>query len=270
MKIVLTIAGFDPSSGAGITADLAVFAAHRLYGTSCITGLTVQSTLGVQSSHPVAAEIVGETLRCLGSDLQPAGIKLGMLTSASQVEAVADYLASVRDREPRIPVVLDPVIRSSSGRELLSAEGIEALQSRLPGLVDWITPNLAELSRLAGCPVERREDVLPAARAIQRMHPGLTVFATGGHLDPPDDLLLLSTGEDFWLPGERIATSSTHGTGCALSSALLSRLVLGDLPLVAAEAAKSYVSEALRTATPIGHGHGPLNHLWPLLSDQRR
>src|SRR5215469_15154720 len=148
MQTVLTIAGYDPSSGAGITADLAVFAAHRLFGTSCITALTVQSTLGVQSSHPVIAEIVSQTLSCLDSDLAPAGIKLGMLASAPQVKSVADYLVIVRRREPRIPVVLDPVILSSSGRELLSAGGLEVLQSRLLGLVDWITPNLAELGAL--------------------------------------------------------------------------------------------------------------------------
>jgi hydroxymethylpyrimidine/phosphomethylpyrimidine kinase len=270
MKTVLTIAGFDPSSGAGITADLAVFAAHRLFGTSCITALTVQSTVGVQSSHPVTAEIVGQTLSCLDSDLAPAGIKLGMLASAQQVEAVADYLEMVRGREPRIPVVLDPVILSSSGRELLTPEGLEVLQSRLLGLVDWITPNLAELSALTGRPVERREDVLPAARALHKVNPRLTIFATGGHLSPPDDLVLLSNGEDFCLLGERIATRSTHGTGCVLSSALLSHLVLGDSPRIAAEAAKAYVSKALRTATPIGHGHGPLNYLWPLLPSQRR
>lgn len=270
MKTALTIAGFDPSSGAGITADLAVFAAHGFYGTSCITALTVQSTLGVQASHPIAPELIRETLEFLDADLAPAGIKLGMVASESQAEAVANYLDAVRRRGPRIPIVLDPVIRSSSGRELLSPEGLKALRSRLLGLVDWVTPNLAELSVLAGCPVNRREDVLPAARALHRTHPGLTVLATGGHLNPPDDLLVTPTGEGVWLPGDHIATTSTHGTGCALSSALLCRLILGDSPKVAAEEAKSYVTEALREATPIGHGHGPLNHLWPLRSTQRR
>lgn len=270
MKTVLTIAGFDPSSGAGITADLAVFAAHGIYGTSCITALTVQSTLGVQSSHPVAPEVIRETLGFLDADLPPAGIKLGMLASESQIEAVADYLDTVRHRGPRIPIVLDPVIRSSSGRELLSPEGLKGLRSRLLGLVDWVTPNLAELSVLADRPVDSREDVLPAARTLHQAHPGLKVFATGGHLNPPDDLLITPSGEGVWLPGEHVATTSTHGTGCALSSALLCRLVLGDSPQVAAEKAKSYVSQALRTATPIGHGHGPLNHLWPLQSTQRR
>jgi len=119
MQTVLTIAGFDPSSGAGITADLMVFAAHGLFGTSCITALTVQSTMGVRSVHPVETNILRTSLECLDEDLRPAGIKIGMLGSAGAIDEVANYLAQVRSRHPQIPVVLDPVLRSSSGRELL-------------------------------------------------------------------------------------------------------------------------------------------------------
>jgi len=270
MQTVLTIAGYDPSSGAGISADLMVFAAHQLFGTSCITSLTIQSTIGVRSNHPIAPEILGATLDYLDADLPPAGIKIGMLGSAPLVKAVADYVARVRSRHPQVPVVLDPVLRSSSGRELLSAEGLELLRSHLLPLVDWVTPNLAELSLLTGYPVNHRADLLPAAQALQRTYPRLTVFATGGHLDPPDDLVCTAEGEEIWLAGEHVSTTSTHGTGCALSSAFLCRLVLGDSARAAAESAKRYVSEALRTATPIGHGNGPLNHLWPLKSHQRR
>ena len=127
MQTVLTIAGFDPSSGAGVTADLMVFAAHGLFGTSCITGLTVQSTVGVRSTTAVSAEVVKATLDCLVSDLPPAGIKIGMLTTAENVGVVAEFLAAFRDEERRVPVVLDPVLRSSSGRELLDAEGVAAI-----------------------------------------------------------------------------------------------------------------------------------------------
>ncbi len=264
MPTVLTIAGFDPSSGAGITADLMVFAAHGLFGTSCITSLTVQSTLGVIESHPVPAETVRATLDCLHSDLPPAGIKIGMLATAPTVATVAGYLTRLRSQAPQIPVVLDPVLRSTSGRELLDPEGLTQLRHRLLPLVDWITPNLEELSLLTGRPVTRREDLPEAAHQLQRSHPNLNVFATAGHLNPPDDLLLISAGEIHWLPGEHIASTSTHGTGCALSSAFLSRLVLGDTPYAAAQAAKQYVAEAIRSARPIGHGHGPLHHLWPL------
>jgi hydroxymethylpyrimidine/phosphomethylpyrimidine kinase len=264
MQTVLTIAGFDPSSGAGITADLMVFAAHGLFGTSCITSLTVQSTLGVEATHPVSVETVRDTLDCLHDDLPAAGIKLGMLATAPVVAAVVDFLTRIRSLTPRIPVVLDPVLRSTSGRELLSHEGLTLLQTRLLPLVDWITPNLAELSILTGLPVTRREDLPPAAQALQQKHHGLNILATTGHLNPPDDLLLTNTGELHWLPGEHIPATSTHGTGCTLSSALLSRLVLGDDPHDAAQSAKQYTTQAIRTAPALGHGHGPLNHLWPL------
>jgi hydroxymethylpyrimidine/phosphomethylpyrimidine kinase len=264
MKIALTIAGYDPSSGAGVTSDLMVFAAHGLYGTSAITSLTVQSTTGVKNSQPVAAETLRETLECLHSDLPPAGIKIGMLATAEIVEVVARYLETVRKVAPQTPVVLDPVLSSSSGRELLSVEGLARLRKLLLPLVDWVTPNLSELCLLSGAPVTSRDQVEPAARLLQNAYRRLTVLATGGHLDQPDDLLLCPGENPLWVPGKRIESTSTHGTGCALSSALLSRLLLGDSSSRAATAAKHYVSEAIRRAVPIGHGHGPLNHLWPL------
>ena len=264
MQTVLTIAGFDPSSGAGVTADLMVFAAHGLFGTSCITSLTVQSTVGVQASTPVAAETVRATLDCLESDLPAEGIKIGMLATAGNVTAVAEFLERLRGHGVRIPVVLDPVMRSSSGRELLDAEGVGVLRERLLPLVDWVTPNLEELGILAGRIVMQRGDMPEAARDLQAMGKGLNVVATGGHLNPPDDLLMQAGGEMDWLPGEQIVSRSTHGTGCAFSSALLSRLVFGDAPLDAAVMAKRYVAEAIRTAEPRGKGLGPLNLLFPL------
>ena len=268
MQTVLTIAGFDPSSGAGVTADLMVFAAHALFGTSSITALTVQSTVGVRSTHAVPAEILRATLECLESDLPPAGIKIGMLATAANVAVVCDFLKTIRGRAAPVPIVFDPVLRSSSGRELLDAEGFTALRERLLPLVDWVTPNLAELSALTRLEVSQREHLPLAARALQtEVQEGnqgvkLGVFATGGHLDPPDDFLLTPGGEALWLPGTHIATRATHGTGCALSSAFLSRLVLGDAPAKAAEAAKRYVATALDSAIPRGAGASSVNHLW--------
>jgi hydroxymethylpyrimidine/phosphomethylpyrimidine kinase len=264
MKCVLTIAGYDPSSGAGVTADLMVFAAHGLFGTSCITGLTVQSTVGVLASHPIDARIVRETLNCLHADLRAAGIKIGMLGTAGVVAAVADFLARLRAHGSRVPVVLDPVLRSSSGRELLDDESMVLLRERLLPLVDWVTPNLYELGRLCGRPVSLREKVPGAARALQQGIMGLNVLVTGGDLDKPDDCVVTASGEVRWLAGEKIESRSTHGTGCALSSALLSRLVLGDKDFEAALAAKKYVAEAIRRAEPMGRGKGPLAHLWPM------
>ena len=163
-------------------------------------------------------------------------------------------------------MVLDPVLRSSSGRELLDAAGVRLLRERLLPLVDWVTPNLDELGVLTGRSVVGRDEIAAAARALQSGGTSLNVLATGGHLNPPDDLVLTAGGELHWLVGEQIVTRSTHGTGCALSSALLARVVLGDGAVSAAIAAKRYVAEAIRRATPLGHGHGPINHLWPLRS----
>jgi hydroxymethylpyrimidine/phosphomethylpyrimidine kinase len=268
MRSVLTIAGFDPSSGAGVTADLMVFAAHGLFGTSAITNLTVQSTVGVDSSHAVEPELVAMTLAFLDADLPPAGIKIGALGTAWVVEAVALYLEAVREAGGRVPVVLDPVIRSSAGRELLEARAVPLLRERLLPLVDWVTPNLEELALLTGRPVSTRGEMSAAAELLQmdiadrggRVH----VLAKGGHLEAPDDFLLTSAGEGHWLAGIRVETRATHGTGCALSSAVLSRVVLGDAPAVAAATAKRYVVEAMRRASPMGRGHGPMELLWPL------
>ena len=275
MQTVLTIAGFDPSSGAGVTADLMVFAAHSLFGTACITALTVQSTLGVVSTHPTPAPVLRATLDCLEEDLPPAGIKIGMISTEDNALVICDYLEKHQLQHWHqsggwVPVVLDPVLRSTSGRELLDPAGVTLLRDRLLPQVDWITPNLAELAVLSGVEAAARDDLPRACRALQTrtaQSPDghrLGIFATGGHLDPPDDFLLLPTGQGLWLPGERVITRSTHGTGCALSSAFLSRLVLGDAPRQAAHAAKLYVAAALRSAVPTGTGRGPMNHLWTL------
>jgi hydroxymethylpyrimidine/phosphomethylpyrimidine kinase len=275
MQTVLTIAGYDPSSGAGVTADLMVFAAQGLFGTSCITGLTVQSTVGVRSTHPVPAAIVAETLDFLEADLPPAGVKIGMVSTGDNTCIISEYLKKHNQQdshffEPRRLIVLDPVLRSSSGRELLNPVGVTALRDRLLPWVDWVTPNLDELAALTGELVVQRSDLPRAAQALQdQITSGpdgrrLGVFATGGHLNPPDDYLLMPNGEGVWLPGERIDTQSTHGTGCALASAFLSRLVLGDAPRLAAEAAKAYVAGALRTAVRVGSGNSAINHLWTL------
>jgi hydroxymethylpyrimidine/phosphomethylpyrimidine kinase len=276
MQTVLTIAGFDPSSGAGVTADLMVFAAHGLFGTACITALTVQSTLGVRSTHPTPAPVVETTLECLVADIPPSGIKIGMLASEANISVMCRFLEITRrihgekSDEFEGPIVLDPVLRSTSGRELIEAAGVTALRKRLLPLVAWVTPNLDELSMLTERRVRGRDDLPGACEALQNQvggrHGGrrLGIFATGGHLDPPDDYLLLPSGEGLWMPGERVVTNSTHGTGCALSSAFLSRLVLGDPPREAALAAKRYVEGALRSAKPVGSGAGPMNHLWPL------
>ena len=266
MKTALTIAGFDPSSGAGVTADLMVFAAHGLFGTSAMTSLTVQSTIGVADSRPTDARYLRDTLDYLQHDLPPAGIKVGMLSTKDIVSEVASFLRTVRQTSGQPWIVIDPVLRSSSGRELLSSEAVEVLVADLFPLADVVTPNTQELSILTGLPTTTPQQIEDAARHLIRRTGCGHVVATGGEENPPRDLIVSSTVPVQWISGERVNSFSTHGTGCAFSSAVLAGLVRGDAPHQAVISAKKYVAEGIRRATPLGHGHGPLNHLWPLKS----
>ena len=263
--IAFTIAGFDPSSGAGITADLKVFTAFGIYGMACITALTVQSTLGVQRVEAVAPATIRETLNCLRDDVLPAGVKVGMLATPEAVGEVASFLA--QSGIPRSRVVLDPVLRSSSGWELLSPAGVERLRSELLASVGWVTPNLDELAVLTGSETLNRESIPAAAAKLQGIaatarNSELHVLVTGGHLKRPDDFLLTPDGQGTWLEGEHVETEATHGTGCALSSALLCQLIAGRNPQEAAEEAKRYVTAALKAAYKVGQGRGPMNHFF--------
>lgn len=253
--ILLAIAGYDPSSGAGITADLKVYAAHGMYGVSAITALTVQSTQGVRRVEAISPELLAETLACLREDLAISGLKIGMLATAENVGAVSRFVGSAGIQKPYL--VLDPVLKSSSGADLLSPEGVVRLKEDLIPRVGWLIPNTEELAVLTGLPVGNRPEVEAAAAALASEYPGLNLVVTGGHLESPDDYLRLAGGACRWLPGRRIETTSTHGTGCAFSSALLCRLVLGDDPVEAVVGTKAYVAEAMELAQPIGKGRGP-------------
>lgn len=254
--LLLTVAGFDPSGGAGVTADLKTFWNHQLYGTSAIAALTVQSTQGVRAFEPVSGKLLRATLDWLAADLQLAGVKIGMLATGENVQALAGWLRE--SAIPRSRVVLDPVLRSSSGADLLEPAAVENLRADLLPCVGWITPNVDELAILTGRPLPNHEAVPALARMLQAACEDLNVVVTSGHLDPPDDYLLTAEGEERWFPGRRIETTSTHGTGCAFSSALLCRLVLGDPPARAVAGAKAWVTRALETAVPVGRGRGPV------------
>ncbi len=265
-QIVWSVAGFDPSSGAGVTADLMTFAAFGLFGCSAITALTVQTTMGVFGWGAVASELFRETLTRLDEDLPPQGIKIGMLATAELAGVTAAFLRVKRDASKsrgRV-VVLDPVLRSSSGRTLYPDAGLDLFRKELLPLVDWITPNWAELAVLSEMAIKSLDCAETAGRALMARHPQLGVVVTGGDQSAPFDLVLLQNGTTETLPGNRMETSSTHGTGCAFSSALLSQLVLGASPVEAARAAKRYVEGALRFAPGVGGGRGPMELLWPL------
>ncbi len=264
---LLTIAGHDPSSGAGITADLKTFAAHGFFGTSAITALTVQSTLGVAEVHAIQPHLLRHTLEHLCADLPPAGIKIGMLGSAETASVVSDFLQAFLSNLPTprkgtqhpLPVVLDPVLRSSSGATLLPPQALDVLHSQLIPHVSWITPNWSELSALTGLPVSNFAEAEASTLALARRHPHLHVVATAGGHSHPTDILRQPSGETHAFLGEHIPSTSTHGTGCAFSSSLLSRLVLGDTPTHAVRSAKNFVADAIRRAPSLGHGNGPLN-----------
>ncbi len=263
LPVVLSIAGYDPSAGAGVLADLKTFSAMGVYGMACITALTVQSTQGVRRVAGMEPNIVVETLDCLAEDVRFSSIKVGMLGSGAVAAAVLDWLRCHEE----VPVVLDPVLKSSSGKDLLDLKGQTILRGEWLARANWITPNLSELADLTGLPVaETASETEVSARrllefAAQQGNPELKIVVTGGHGKKPDDLLL-SAEHCRWFPGEFIDTSSTHGTGCAFSSALASRLALGEDDLSSVQAAKDYVAGALRNAYPVGRGNGPLNHFW--------
>ena len=251
--VVLSIAGFDPSSGAGITADIKTIAAHGCYGITCITALTVQSTRGVQRVDGVEGRIITETLEELAVDFDIAAVKVGMLGSAEAARAVAAFLKRHQPRQ----VVLDPILKSSSGAELISKDGIEVLKNRLLAQATVITPNISEAAMLSGMEVNNPEEMSQAALRLQQMG-AKNVIITGGHLNSPTDLILVRGQPSTVLEGERIVTSSTHGTGCAYSTSLACGLGKGKSLMNAATAAKRYVESALHKPAAVGSGIGPV------------
>jgi hydroxymethylpyrimidine/phosphomethylpyrimidine kinase len=267
--VVLTIAGFDPSSGAGITADIKTIAAHSCYGVACISALTVQSTSGVRRMEPVAAALVVETLDELAADMEIGVVKIGMLGTAKIVKAVVDFLE--RQRVPH--VVLDPVLKSSSGTELLEAAGEKLMRERLLALATVTTPNLDEAARLVGGQVRNPEEMKTAAAKLHGMG-AKNVVITGGHLDKAIDLLSFTNSrgsiEQEVFKAERQRSKSTHGTGCAFSTAMACHLALGRGLPEAVLLAKAYVGAAISNAQPLGRGIGPLHHLYRMNQPARR
>lgn len=253
LPVVLSIAGHDPSSGAGITADIKTIAAHGCYGVTCITALTVQSSRGVSRVDPVEGRVISETLEHLMDDLDIAAVKIGMLGSAEAAKSVAAFLK----RYPLRPVVLDPIINSSSGAELISREGLQVLKERILGQACVVTPNIDEAATLTDLRVSTLTEMEGAARRLHEMG-ARSVIVTGGHIDPPHDLVRHKDGRIAILKGRKIPGRSTHGTGCAFSTALACNLALGKELMEAAKAAKRYVESALRSAPAMGKGIGPL------------
>ncbi|MGC2209649.1 MAG: bifunctional hydroxymethylpyrimidine kinase/phosphomethylpyrimidine kinase [Candidatus Korobacteraceae bacterium] len=259
--VIWTIAGFDPSSGAGITADLKTISSFGCYGAACITALTVQNTLGVRRVEPVSPQTLRETLHALLEDIPPDAIKIGMLSTSGVASLVADFLETLL--LPLCPVVLDPILRSSSGAELLDAAGVQILIARLLPLASVVTPNRHEAAILTGLGAQDAEG---AATALRQMGAAAAVV-TGGDSSAPgavqyseDVLAYGAAGMEFveTLSAPRIQSSATHGTGCAFSTAIACGLAQGQGIPAAVTAAKAFVRRAIEQAPGIGHGKGPM------------
>ena len=259
MKTVLTIAGSDSIGGAGIQADLKTMCAHGVYGMTVITALTAQNTLGVQAIHTPPPEFARAQMDCVLSDIRPDAVKIGMLSNAGVIQAVAEGLRHHAARN----VVLDPVMVSTSRHRLLESEAETALRAELLPLARLVTPNLPEACELAGMPdITDRAGMVQAAKAIAQMT-SAAVLVKGGHLAGCADDLLYEDGTEHWFSTPRIDTDNTHGTGCTLSSAIASNLALGCTLKEAVALAKDYITRALRNDPHLGHGNGPLNHNQP-------
>ena len=259
MPIALTIAGSDPSGGAGIQADLKTFAAFDVYGASAITAITVQSTRGVESVTPLEADLVSAQIEEIAGDLAIDATKIGMLATAAIVEAVA---AAIKELELPL-VVVDPVLVSTSGTRLLDDDGVRSLGRELMPLARVVTPNLPEAEALTGMRLDSLAAVRDAARRLHKIG-AAAVIVTGGHGEwEPDVVDLLFDGHQFHeLRTSRVRGRQTHGTGCTFASAVAAGLALGQSLPEAAARAQQYVAGAIAHAPGIGHGRGPLNHFW--------
>jgi hydroxymethylpyrimidine/phosphomethylpyrimidine kinase len=258
MKTAMTIAGSDSGGGAGIQADLKTFAAHGVYGTSAITAITAQNTIGVTAVLALPADIVTAQIEAIAGDIGVDAVKTGMLANAAIVEAVAAAIDTLE--LPR--VVVDPVMIAKSGDRLLEEEAVAAIKAELLRRAYVVTPNAREAEVLAGITVDGPGAARKAARRIHALGPA-AVIIKGGHLDGPEVIDVLFDGRDFVeFRGPRIESRNTHGTGCTFSAAIAANLALGRSLREAVERARHYVVGGIRQGLSIGHGQGPLDHFW--------
>jgi hydroxymethylpyrimidine/phosphomethylpyrimidine kinase len=259
MRVALTIAGSDSSGGAGIQADLKTFAALGVYGTSAVTAVTAQSTVGVAQVLALPADLVTAQIEAVAGDIEVHATKVGMLADAAIVEAVA---AAIKELDLPL-VVVDPVIASKRGDPLLDADGIQMLCAELLPLARVVTPNIPEAAVLSGRHIEGDDDAREAARRIHGKGAAAVIITGGHHPHGTDVVDLLFDGHRFsTFHTPRVDSANTHGTGCTFAAAVAAYLAHGDELPAAAERAQRYVVGAIRYSLTIGHGHGPLGHFW--------
>lgn len=254
--ILLTIAGFDPSCGAGTAADLKTFAAHGCYGVAAITSLTVQNTLGVTDVQNTPSATLRAQLDVLATDSDIAAVKIGMLGNRGNAAVVAEFL----DAHRFVHVVHDPVMKSTSGTELLDAAGIKYLATELLKRTSVITPNIPEAEILAGLAIKDVAGMEAAARKIVEMG-ARAVIVKGGHMDRAVDVLF-DGGAIFQLAGDRSKEESLHGTGCTFAAAITAQLASGRPLMEAATLAKAYVTKAIEKSYQTGKGPATLDHFY--------
>jgi hydroxymethylpyrimidine kinase/phosphomethylpyrimidine kinase len=254
--ILLTIAGFDPSCGAGIAADLKTFAAHGCYGVAAITSLTVQNTQGVEAVHNTPTAELRAQLEALAKDCTIDAVKIGMLGSRGNAAAVGEFL----DASKFLQVVLDPIMKASSGAELLDAAGIKYVATELLKRASVITPNISEAETLTEMTIKDVAGMEAAARKLMEMG-ARAVIVKGGHMEKAVDVLF-DGNEMMPLAGDKGKEEALHGTGCTFASALAAHLAVGRGLVEAATLAKAYVTKAIEKAYPIGKGRVPLDHFY--------
>ena len=261
--VALTIAGSDSGGGAGIQADLRTFAFHCIHGTSALTCVTAQNTLGVTRVDALSPEAVIAQIEAITGDIAVQGVKTGMLLNQGIIQAVAEALDALPES---IPLVVDPVMVSRTGAQLIDDGAIATLTQRLVPQARIVTPNRYEAQLLSGLEILTLADMEAAARQIYQLGPQAVLVKGGGMADRLRSTdVWFDGGEVTVLEAEIVETQNTHGTGCTLSAAIAANLALGKAPLPAVKAAKDYVTNAIRHALAIGQGQGPVGHFFPLL-----
>ena len=262
MKTALTIAGSDSSGGAGIQADLKTMTANGVYAMSAITALTAQNTTGVTDILESTPRFLSEQLDAIFTDIFPDAVKIGMVSSAELIAVIAAKLKEYKAEY----IVVDPVMVATSGAKLLRSDAVEALCRELLPLAAVLTPNIPEAEILSGMAITDAAGMEAAARLISEKY-GCAVLCKGGHKVNDADDLLWREGAGKWFHGKRIDNPNTHGTGCTLSSAIASNLAKGYDLDASVERAKAYISGALAAMLDLGHGSGPMNHMFALKGD---
>lgn len=257
IKKVLTIAGSDCSGGAGIQADIKTITAHKMYAMSAITALTAQNTTGVYGILDAEPEFIGKQIDLIFEDIRPDAVKIGMVSNSKTIEIIVDKLIQYKAEN----IVIDPVMVSTSGSELLSYEAREFLITKLLPIGNIITPNIPEAQVICGFEIKDEEDMIRAAESINQKIKGATLIK-GGHLENDAIDLLFDNGQEYWLKAERVNTNNTHGTGCTLSSAIACNLANGLSLYESIEKAKGYLTGALKSGLNLGKGSGPLEHTY--------